>query len=362
MTRAVLTLCACLLATAGLIGAPALAAPPQVPTAKSAIVVDAATGKVLFQKTPDEQRPMASTTKLMTALLTLEQAKPSEVFTAPPYRALTAESKINLRAGERMRVSDLLEGLLLESANDAAATLAVGISGSRPAFVAEMNLRAAELGLEGTSYANPIGLDDPENYSTARDLAKLSTRLMRKRRFARIVDMPAATLESGARQRVVTNRNDLVARFPFVDGIKTGHTLGAGYVLVGAGHKAGGARVITVVMGEPGELARDDDTLTLLKYGLSLYKPQRVLRRNRAVRSADIEHRGDDVALVPARNLTVSVARGERLSRRVRAPEEVEGPLRKGARVGTVAVLRDGRRVARVALVTARPLSLPALI
>ena len=139
----------------------------------------------------------------MTALLALEQAKPSDVFTAPAYNAMPAESRINLREGERMTVHDLLEALLLESANDAAETLAEGVSGSREAFVEEMNARAAELGLEHTSYANPIGLDEAGNYSSARDLAKLARVLLQRPRFARIVDMPEAELESGARPRVV---------------------------------------------------------------------------------------------------------------------------------------------------------------
>ena len=111
------------------------------------------------------------------------------------------ESQIGLRPGERMRVGDLFEALMLESANDAAETLAEGIAGSRDRFVAEMNERAAQLGLDDTSYANPIGLDDPLNYSTARDLAALTFDLMQLPRFARVVDMPAAQLESGARPR-----------------------------------------------------------------------------------------------------------------------------------------------------------------
>ncbi|HEY7453327.1 MAG TPA: serine hydrolase, partial [Thermoleophilaceae bacterium] len=200
------------------------APPPRVPDAAAAIVVDAVDGTVLFAKRPDERRSIASTTKLMTALLALEQAAPDQVFTAPRYDAMPAESRINLREGERMTVEDLLEALLLESANDAAVALAENISGSREAFVEEMNERAAELGLDDTSYANPIGLDEAGNYSTARDLATLATRLLRNRRFARIVDMPEADLETGSHPRVVANRNDLVERYPWVDGVKTGFT------------------------------------------------------------------------------------------------------------------------------------------
>ncbi len=147
----------------------------------------------------------------------------------------------------------------MESANDAAVTIAQGVSGSRPQFVEDMNDRARALRLADTSYANPIGLDDPLNYSSARDLATLARRLMRDERFADVVRRPEAVLESGARRRVVSNRNDLIGRVPRVDGVKTGYTRQAGYVLVGSAAGVGGARVVSVVLGEPSESARDAD-------------------------------------------------------------------------------------------------------
>jgi serine-type D-Ala-D-Ala carboxypeptidase (penicillin-binding protein 5/6) len=353
VTFRLLTLAAVLLALWTAQPALAQTQPPALPTAQSAIVIDASDGDVMFAKDARERRQMASTTKLMTALITLERARLREVFTSPGYNPLPAESRINLRAGERMRVEDLLEALLLESANDAAVTLAEGVSGSREAFVEDMNEEARELGLDDTSYANPIGLDDPMNYSTASDLAKLSRRLMRNRTFARIVDMPMAVLETGARRRVIDNRNGLVAHYPFVDGIKTGHTIQAGYILVGAASDRRGNRVISVVMGESSESARDVDTLALLRWGLGRFKRVQVLDRNRVMARASIEHRDEEAELVPARNLTVTVRQGEKLRRVVDAPDEVEGPLPKGERVGTVTVLVDGKPVRRIALETA---------
>jgi serine-type D-Ala-D-Ala carboxypeptidase (penicillin-binding protein 5/6) len=327
--------------------------PPKVPTARAAIVVDAIDGTVLFAKSPDEERSIASTTKLMTALLSLEEAKPGDVFTAPAYSAMPAESRINLREGERMTVHDLLEALLLESANDAAVDLAENIAGSREAFVEQMNDRADELGLEHTSYANPIGLDEPGNHSSARDLATLARTLLRNRRFARIVDMPEATLESGIRPRVVENRNDLVAAYPWVSGVKTGYTQNAGNVLVGAAERGPRARVVSVVLGEPTEAARDADTLALLRWGLGRFSRVKVLDTGRALARADVEYRDETAALVPRRQVVLTVRDGQRLRRRVNAPDEVEGPLEAGERVGSVTVLVDGRAVRRVALVTA---------
>jgi serine-type D-Ala-D-Ala carboxypeptidase (penicillin-binding protein 5/6) len=328
------------------------AEPPDL-SAAAAIVVDGRDGDVMYAENPDSRRAIASTTKLMTALLTLERARPGDVFTAPPYNALPVESRINLRAGERMRVGDLLEGLLLESANDAAVTLAEGISGSRKAFVAEMNERADELGLADTSYANPIGFDDPANYSTARDLADLSLRLMRRPRFRRIVDMPVAGLESGTKPRVIDNRNVLVARYPWVTGIKTGHTIQAGDVLIGSARRRDGAKVISVVLGEPSEAARDADTLALLRWGLDRFRRVRALDPRRPLARVDVDYRDERATLVARRRVRVLLRDGERLARRVQAPEELEGPLPAGARVGSVTVLVDARPVRRTALVTA---------
>jgi D-alanyl-D-alanine carboxypeptidase (penicillin-binding protein 5/6) len=336
---------------AALPGVAAAAPPPSVQGA-AAIVVDARDGHVMYARRPDERRAIASTTKLMTALLVLERARPREVFTAPPYHAAPAESRIDLAAGERMRVADLLKALLLESANDAAVTLARGVSGGTARFVTAMNRTAERLGLRDTSYANPIGLDDPGGYSTARDLASLASRLMHIRRFARIVDLPAARLHSGARPRVVENRNLLIGEYPFVTGVKTGHTSRAGYVLVGAAGAGRGGRVVTVVLGEPSEGARDSDTLALLRWGLGRFRRVRALAPGRTVRTVDVEHRDEHAALVPAHGLSVTVRAGQRIRRLVSAPASIDGPLAAGTRVGAVTVLVGGRKAGRVALVT----------
>ena len=353
---------ACVAGLCLVLPAPAAGAPPDRPDprAGSAIVIDGGSGEVLFERGADRRSAIASATKLMTALLTLERAPLDAVFTAPPYQALAVESKIDLQAGERMRVRDLLRALLLESANDAAVTLAENISGSRPAFVRDMNRRARRLGLGDTRYANPIGLDHPANYSTARDLAVLARTLMRDPRFARIVDLPRAELRSGARRRVVDNRNLLVRREPFVDGVKTGYTRQAGYVLVGAA-SGRGARVVSVVLDEPSAVARDSDSLELLRFGIDSFRRTAAIRTGRALARVPIAYNdGARATLVPARTLAVTVRRGESVRRRVRAPRELEGPLPAGARVGSVAAVYRGRVVGTVALLSERAVPGPS--
>jgi D-alanyl-D-alanine carboxypeptidase (penicillin-binding protein 5/6) len=337
--------------------APAPAQPPAKPrvSAETAVVIDARTGETLYARGANRRHAIASTTKLMTALVARERAALDDVFPASDYRPAPVESQIRLREGERLTLHDLLEALLLPSANDAAMTIAEGVSGSRSEFVDAMNEKAEQLGLERTSFANPIGLDDPDNYSTAAELAELTRVLLRDRAIARIVDSPRARLTTGARPRTVVNRNRLVAQHPFVDGVKTGRTQQAGYVLVGSATQ-NGVSVISVVTGEPSEATRDADSLALLRYGIGQFRRARVLREGRRVKFADVKYLdGQRVRIVPDRDVTLTVRRGERVKRSIDAPDQLEGPIPRGQRVGTAEVSYRGRVVRRVPLVTAQP-------
>jgi D-alanyl-D-alanine carboxypeptidase (penicillin-binding protein 5/6) len=335
----------------------ALAQTPPKPriSAETAVVIDAATGETLYAKGANRRHAIASTTKLMTALVARERAELDDVFPASDYRPAPIESQIRLREGERLTLHDLLEALLLPSANDAAMTIAEGVAGSRSEFVDAMNEKAQELGLERTSFANPIGLDDPDNYSTAGELAEMARVLLRDKAIARIVDSPRARLTTGARPRTVINRNRLVAQYPFVDGVKTGRTQQAGYVLVGSATQKG-VHVISVVTGEPSEGARDADSLALLRYGIAQFRRARVLTEGRRVKFATVKYfDGDRIRIVPDRSLALTVRRGERVRRVVDAPDELEGPIARGERVGTVEVSYRDRVVRRVPLVAAEP-------
>src|SRR3954471_15024570 len=158
--------------------APASAAAPPAISAPAAIVIDARTGERLYAKGADDRRAIASTTKLMTAMVALTRAEASPVFTRPPYPLSPGESKLGLATGERMTFHDLLRAMMLPSANDAAYDVAVNVGGSKERFVRMMNQRARALGLTETHYATPVGLDDPANYSSARDLARLAAVLL----------------------------------------------------------------------------------------------------------------------------------------------------------------------------------------
>lgn len=329
-------------------------AAPRLP-ASAAALLDADTGQLLWGRAAQRELPIASTTKLMTALIVLEHARLGDLFTEPRYYPAAADSQIGLVPGERMNVHDLLLALLLPSADDAAEDLAYNVGhGSVARFVAMMNARARQLGLTRTHYSTPIGLDTPGNYSTAADLVKLARYVLAKQPFFRhAVALTGAMLRSGSHPRLIANRNDLVGRYSWVTGVKTGHTLGAGYVLVGAG-TLHGMTLISAVLGTPSEAARDSSTLAVLRYGFAAFTLRTSVRAGTVLARIPVRYRtGVRAPAVAATTVRRVFARGTVLRVRVRAPAMLKASLSRGSRVGTILVLARGAVVARVALVLA---------
>jgi serine-type D-Ala-D-Ala carboxypeptidase (penicillin-binding protein 5/6) len=318
----------------------------------AAILVQPDTGDVIVARDADQRRPIASTTKLMTALLTLERGRLGRTLTATQYHGAPIESTMNLRAGERLTTADLLRGLLLASANDAAATLATRIGGTEARFVGLMNQRARQLGLSETHYSNPVGLDEPGNHSSASDLVKLTLILRRNAFFREVTNLPSATLKSGSRRRTILNRNLLVRSVPVVNGVKTGHTQQAGYVLVGSATRDG-VTVVSAVLGDPSEAARDADSLALLRYGLGRYHQVTAIKRGQVVGSVALAHRDTRAHVVATQTIRRVVRRGERVTRRVVGlPRTLDGPIPAGTRVGTLELRLRKRTIARIPVVT----------
>jgi serine-type D-Ala-D-Ala carboxypeptidase (penicillin-binding protein 5/6) len=340
---------------AGAIASPtataAVPAPPSI-SAPSAAVFEASTGRPVFGRAAGQRRLIASTTKMMTALLTASSLRLDRLCTAPPYAASPLETQIGLRAGERMRVRDLLRAVLLPSANDAAATLAVCVSGSRAAFVERMNARARRLGLDHTHFSTPIGLDDAGNWSTAADLARLAIAARQDPFLRQTMDTRSATLRSGDRVRTVLNRNTLVQHVPWVNGVKTGHTAAAGYILVASGTQRG-TTFVASVLGDPSEGARDADALALLKWSFASFRVATPVSRGVVYARPAVKHRPDEhVAVVAVRDVRELLRRDVRVRLVIDVPRELEGPLPRHAVVGSATVRAGGRAIARVPLVT----------
>jgi D-alanyl-D-alanine carboxypeptidase (penicillin-binding protein 5/6) len=316
-------------------------------------LLDPADGELLAAHGASRPYPVASTTKLMTAYVARRRLELDQRVTAPRYvPASSAESLVGLVEGERITTRDLLYGLILASGNDAANALAVGAAGSVPRFVAKMNREAERLGLEDTRFANPIGLDHPSNHSSAADLVALTATLREDRAFRRIFDAPAATLTSGARVREIVNRNTLVRTVPYVNGVKTGYTLGAGNVLVASATRDG-ITLISAVLGAPSEAARDSESLELLRHGFSLYDERRVVAKGEELASAALAHTDDALALAARDPVTVTVRDDEVVETVVEAPEEVEGPVSSGEPLGTVTVTVNGESAGSTELIAA---------
>ncbi|MGC1166142.1 MAG: D-alanyl-D-alanine carboxypeptidase family protein, partial [Solirubrobacterales bacterium] len=317
-------LLAALLALLCLLPGLAGAAEKPRPEARAWTLIDARSGAVLASHAAAKRLPVASTTKLMTAYVALQELPLERIVRTAPYEAIYGESLLGVRPGRRISVRDLLYGLLLRSGNDSAHDLALAAAGSQAAFVAEMNRRAAALGLADTHYSNPIGLDQPGNFSSARDLATLSRRLLGDPAFAKIVDARTAVLRSLRPPRRISNSNDLLRMAPWATGVKTGHTFDAGYVLVGSGTR-NGVDLVSVAIGAPSEEARYSGNLELLEYGFSLHDRRVPVRAGQDLADPEIRYSGGELPLRAARGAVVGLRRGQRLNVVVRAPAEVEG-------------------------------------
>jgi len=351
LTRVALLLAAtlaCLLAVA------ATAAPPPV-LAEAYLVQNAGTGEVLATSDERERLPIASITKLMTSLVTLEEARLDEVVTVTQRAAAIGESSIDLRPGERVTVADLLRAALVQSANDAANALAAHVGGgSVAAFVDLMNARALELGLTDTHFVNPDGLDAPGHVSSARDVTKLARVAMRKpfiRETVRLVTAEAAG-------RRLTTWNDLLSQNPRVFGVKTGHTNGAGWSQVAAA-RDGGVTIYATLLGGATRDGRNADLAALLAWGLSQYRKAWTIEPGRVYATARTAYGRPRVRLVAAEPVVRVVKIDRMLVERVVAPVEVALPVRAGQRLGTVQVLDRGTVVASSPLVAAAAVPLP---
>jgi serine-type D-Ala-D-Ala carboxypeptidase (penicillin-binding protein 5/6) len=317
--------------------------------ARAWVLIDARNGEVLVSHAASRHLPIASTTKLMTAYVALKELPLGKLVHAAPYASTYGESLLNLRPGQAISVRDLLYGLILRSGNDAAYDLARAAAGSERRFVRQMNRYVAALGLSDTHYANPIGLDQRGNHSSAYDLAALTRRLLRIPIFAKIAASRQAMLRSVRPPRRIESINELLDMAPWVNGVKTGHTWHAKYVLVGSGRRKGVELIVAVVGAETDE-DRFEDALRLLEYGFSRYRRRVPVRAGRALARPSIRYQGGELPLRAARSVAVGVRRGQRLSVVVRAPREVEGPIRRGARLGRAIVRVGGLRAAAVPL------------
>ncbi len=339
------------------IAVPALGAGPQV-TGRAWLVENGTTGEALLAHGARARVPVASITKLMTVLLTLEHTRPGAVVTVSPEAAAVGESSAGLVPGERLTVRELLEAALVASANDAADALASYVGhGSQARFVAMMNARARQLGLHDTHFVRPDGLDAAGHVSSAHDVTFLARLVMHRPLVRRIVRQRVAAISGG---RTLRTWNDLLYTYPGIFGVKTGHTSAAGWNEIAAARR-GGVSIYATLLGSSDRSIRNRDLARLLDWGFSRYVHVRPVVKGRAYGEAAVGYGRRPVALVAAASPALVLRVGRPVVRRVVFPAAVSLPVSQGQSLGQVRIYQRGKVVAAVPLVASRSVSRPGV-
>ncbi len=326
---------------------------PQI-TAKSAIVIDAATGKVLYEKDADSQRYPASTTKIMTLIVALERGNLDDIVTVSKNASQTEGSTLWLEPGEKMKLSDLLYGMMLISGNDATVAVAEHIAGSVDAFARLMTEKAKEIGAKDTSFVNSSGLPDPMHYTTAHDMARITAYGYKNPMFRQIVSTKEKQLPWADKgyNRQLDNENRMLWLYDGGNGVKTGYTDAAGRCLV-SGAERGGIQLISVVLDST---YMWNDSIALLNYGFSKVHPVKLAAKNSTVKTVEVAAgQKKSLDLKVAEDLIVPAAEDEKneCSKVIDTPDKVYAAVHKGDVIGQLVVMYDGRKVAAADLVAA---------
>ncbi|WP_173443682.1 D-alanyl-D-alanine carboxypeptidase family protein [Selenomonas ruminantium] len=330
---------------------------PEI-TAQAAIIVEASTGRVIWEKNADERLYPASMTKMMTGILALEQMNMRSQIVMTPEAAYTESSPVGVLPGETIRTDELLNGMLMESDNGAAVALGEAMAGSVSAFAKIMNGKAEELGMQDTHFVNPNGLTAEGHYSTARDMAKLACYAMKNPDFRKIVGQEQRTIywtSPGSKTFKAHNTNKLLGKYEGMTGIKTGWTNAAGGCLA-TGARRHGVELIVVLMKTPTPDDRFKDAEKLLDYGFDHVKMTKALSKDRTTRKVWVANGVQASAqLYPERDIEYPLINGEDKSKYSLAydvPKVVDAPLKAGAQVGNIEILYNGQKVEQVPLLT----------
>lgn len=316
-------------------------------SARSAVVIEAETGTVLFSENMSERRAMASTTKIMTAILTIEAGDLDREFTVDKFAIMVEGTSMGLREGDRVSRRDLLYGIMLPSGNDAANAAAVSVSGSVAAFVEKMNAKADALGLADTRFANPSGLDADGHYTTASDLARLTAYAMKNETFREIACCQSKDLEYGnpPYKRTLYNSNKMLTRYEGAVGVKPGFTDNARRCLVSAAERDG-TLLIAVTLSDGDDW---NDHAKMLDYGFAQVSAY-PLETGCSARVA-VAGTGQTVGVyADSASLSLTAAQRQQLERRVILPRMVYGAVAKGQKLGSIEYVLDGKTVKRTAL------------
>ncbi len=326
------------------------------PNAKSAIMIEASTGEILFQKNKDEKLAPASMTKMMSMLLIMEEIengnlKWNEMITTSEKASSMGGSQIFLKVGEKMTVEDLLKGVAIASGNDAVVALAERVSGSEEQFVKRMNIRAKDLGLKNTNFINATGLTADNHYSSAYDMSLIAKELVKHEKILEFTSTYEDYLRKDTKSPFwLVNTNRLVRFKEGVDGLKTGFTDEAGYCLT-ATMKKDNMRLITVVMKEENTSKRSADTTKMLDYGFNIYMVQTILDEKTTIEKKKVElGKTLTTEIVPKENITILNKKSEEQKNITYKTNinKIIAPVKKGDKVGTIDIIEDNNIISTI--------------
>ena len=323
--------------------------------AKSAILMEDSTGKVLYESNPDERVPIASVTKVMTMLLIMEAVDSGKItlddmVTVSENAMSYGGSTMFLEAGEQLTVNDMMKGIAVASANDGCVAMAEHLAGSESAFVDMMNAKAQELGMENTHFMNTNGLDEDNHYSSARDVAIMSRELIKHKTIFNYTSIWMDTLRGGKFQ--LANTNKLIRFYEGANGLKTGSTSKA-LCCLSATAKRNDMQLIAVVLGAPTSAERFSSAKSLLDYGFANYAVNTQVTAGDEIERVHVEKGVDnEVSVVAADTYSTLVKKGQEdnVTKEVILDEQITAPLEAGEKLGTMKISRDGETLAEIDL------------
>ncbi len=316
-------------------------------SAQSAILIDAESGKIIFEKNAHEKRGMASTTKIMTAVIALEKCNLNETVKVSYNASSTEGSSMYLNHNEKISVENLLYGLMLNSGNDAATALAEYVSKDVKSFAELMNKKAKELELKNTSFANPHGLDDENHYSTAYDMAILTKYAIKNEYFKKIVATKKIITETDSKEkyRYLTNHNKLLTKYEWCKGVKTGFTKKCGRCLVSYAEK-NNVKLIAVTLNAPDDW---NDHISMYEQAFEKYKNYSIIKKNDYICTVPVQGaQADNIKLYchSTINLTLTEEEYQKINIEYDYPQSVDAPIYIGQHIGKINIILNNKVIA----------------
>ncbi len=321
--------------------------------AKSAILIHANSGEIIYEKNSHEKLPLASVTKIMTMLLTMEaiesnQVSLSDVVTISPRAASMGGSQLYMEEGEQQTLETLLKGISICSANDACVAAGEYIAGTEELFVKKMNDKAKALGMENTNFVNTNGLPAEDHYSTAYDIALMSRELLKHPRIHEWLTTWMATIKVGLASKEqteleITNTNRLIKTYPGANGLKTGYTGEAGYCLSASAMK-GNMTLISVVLGSPTSTIRFAESAKLLDYGFAAYESINIAAKDQVIGKSKVDKgKADYINGIAEEEISILVRKEEKqsISKEIHIEENISAPIKKGDVMGEIVIFKD---------------------